>query len=473
MVQNQVLINLVGILLAFFHFGLSMPVEDHGNIISVSSERELEDAIGNAVPGDVIELADGVYAFSEDLNIKQKKGDEQKPITIRAKNRLKAEITGKCRIRIRDSEYVVLEGLRFTMSADLGGKGGAVNLEGCKHCRITSCHFELDESSASDGNQTWLTVDAEGSGYNRIDHNLFQNKVKEGHYIFVTGDGDYMSQHDLIDHNHFRDRAWGNDENGYETIRGGESKVGNRDGGMFLTVSDNLFERCDGEDEMVSFKCGDCAFLRNTVIDCNGSVVLRTGNRSVVAGNFFLETDEEKPFPDHRCGGVRFYGSDHKIHNNYFENLNGYGMLAPLNIMHGAPAGSGACGGADCLPAIRCEVAHNTWVNCRELRIGYDSDKRPLPPSDCVFANNIVYGSNDKGKLLHLFEVEGIKFSENIIYPTESTRTGIEHENLESNEFRIVDPALNDEYGAKPIPFLTPEDVGPYARDCPENETNR
>ena len=479
--------------------------------VLVSSEKQLKEAIKNAGPGSVIAVADGIYALSSDLEVKRKKGTAEKPITIRAKNRLEAEITGNRRVKIQESEYVVLEGFKFTMKADATGKSGAVNLKACKNCRVTRNHFELDESSTGNNNQTWLTIDGEGSRYNRIDHNLFQNKVKEGHYVFVNGDGYDMSQHDLIDHNHFKDRAYGGGKNEYETIRGGQSKVGNKDGGMFLTISDNLFERCDGEDEMISFKCGDCYFLRNTVVDCNGSVVLRAGSRGTVAGNFFINTYESPPYREYQAGGVRFYGADHRIYNNYFENLNGMGMLAPLNIMHGAEAGSGACGGADCLPSARCEVVHNTWVNCRELRIGYDSSERPLPPDDCTFANNIIYGNHGKRPLLKLFEADGITFSGNIIYPTGDAKTGVEGVGFKSNEFRIIDPKLvkpnrmyclsdasspavdadwktftyvdkdiegqnrdnkpdvgADEYSEKPICFvrpLTPKDVGPLARE--------
>ncbi len=412
----------------------------------VNSLKELREAIKETKPGQVILVADGVYDLDKNLEFKRMKGTEEKPVTVRAENLLKAEFKGPYVVKIRDSEHFVLEGFRFSLKADAGGKNGALSVGGVRHCRITRNHFELDETATGDDNQTWVTVNGFNSGHNRIDHNRFFNKTKKGHYIFISGEGDYVSQHDLIDHNHFMNRAYGNDENEYETIRGGESHIGNRDGGAHLIIRNNLFERCDGEDEIISFKVGDCSFLENTVINSHGSVVFRCGNRGVFAGNFFFNTYEERPFKNYRSGGVRFYGSNHRAYNNYFEGLDGTSAKAPLNLMHGAPAGSGALGGADGLPSTDCEIVHNTWVNCAKLQIGYESDKRPLKPERCTFANNIICETQDDA-LMELYEAGGVRFSGNVIFATHGKETGIENLTFCEQEFKVADPKLKPNNG--------------------------
>ncbi len=45
-------------------------------------------------------------------------------------------------------------------------------------------------------------------------------------------------------------------------------------------------------------------------------LTLRNTRRCLVEGNFFLDTEHE-----HKTEGVRLFGADHRIVNNYFEGL--------------------------------------------------------------------------------------------------------------------------------------------------------
>ncbi|QDS99967.1 polysaccharide lyase 6 family protein [Adhaeretor mobilis] len=409
--------------------------------VVVNSIDELREAIKETSPGSVIELADGVYDLQRDLELKRQIGTSAAPITIRAQHLLKAEFSGNHIVKLRDSEYLVLEGFRFTLKADVHGKGGALSVRNCHHCRITRNDFELAEQDTGDKNQTWLTLDGLKSGHNLIDRNRFSNKKKPGHFIFVTGEDEYVSQQDIIERNHFANRAYGNDSNGFETIRVGESRIGNAGGKSSTTIRDNLFEKCQGEDEMISFKVGGGSFTGNTILNCHGSVVFRNGNDGVFANNMILNTYAKRPFEAYRSGGIRFYGSGHRVFNNYFEGLDGTSMKAPLALMHGAPAGSGSLGVADGLPAVDCQVVHNTWVRCAQLRIGMSSKKRPLKPQDCIFSNNLVSETNDD-RLLELYEAEGVQFRGNILHATNGKETGVEGM-TDKQAFQIADPKLN------------------------------
>ena len=414
--------------------------------VVVATLDELRETIKRAKPGWVIEIPAGKFTLKRDLELKRLQGTPDTPITIRAQQPLQTEFSGDHIIKIRDSQHFVLEGFRFTLKSDVHGKSGALSVRNCHHCRITGNDFQLDETGTDDKNQTWLTIDGESSGHHRVDHNRFASKTKKGHYLFITGEDDFVSQHDVIQGNHFVDRGYGNDQNEYETIRVGESNIGNVDGKSHTKIIGNLFQRCQGEDEIVSLKVGGCLFLDNTVINCHGSVVFRDGSDGVCAGNFFLNTYTDHPFAAFRAGGVRFYGSGHRVYNNYFEGLDGTSLKAPLAIMHGAPAGSGALGVADGLPATDCVVVHNTWVRCSQLRLGHASKKRPLPPQNCEFSNNIVFETKDS-QLLQLYEADGIRCRNNLLLANRSKETGIEKMNVQNNEFMVVDPKLKKQEG--------------------------
>ena len=488
------------------------PARTASECVSVKSVGELRAALDCAVPGDVIEVADGTYTLSSDLTIRRS-GTEQAPLRVRAKTLGRAEITGMGEVLFDHVDWVVMEGFKFTHCARYRGwPWGNITMQDCHHVRFTRNHLRLNESRAASpkGVQQWVCITGPTSHHNRIDHNIFERKTLGGDFISVTGDaygGKCMSQHDLIDHNHFRDFRYGDGANMLETLRAGSNDDYHSE--AYLTVADNLFERCNGEGEMMSFKCSRAYVLRNTIIDCNGLICLRSGDDSVVAGNFVIQTDAANP--KLRYGGVRFYGKGHKVHNNYFENLNGTGFAAPLNLMPGQPW-SKMPRGAPVPPAVDCEVVFNTWVDCHSLRVGYNSSTRPVPPKNCTFANNIICGHRQRHPLLRVFEAEGITFSGNIISPTEGVATGVP-DGLGQEQFRIVNPQLvrsrglwrvsgtsspavdaaggvhsgvtidmdgqprdgkpdvgADELSAEPIRsgLLTPKDVGPDAIDPPQ-----
>src|SRR5256885_1452512 len=97
-------------------------------------------------------------------------------------------------------------------------------------------------------------------------------------------------------------------KNGGEPIRVGYSFQS-----MFsskTTVEKNLFERCDGELEIISNKSCDNVYRNNTFLQCAGFFTLRHGNRCTVDGNYFLGKGKKG------SGGVRIIGEDHAVTNN-------------------------------------------------------------------------------------------------------------------------------------------------------------
>ena len=57
-----------------------------------------------------------------------------------------------------------------------------------------------------------------------------------------------------------------------------------------VNVSNNLFEKCNGEVEIISSKSNFNEFRNNIFYESEGSLVMRHGNYCIIDGNFFIGT---------------------------------------------------------------------------------------------------------------------------------------------------------------------------------------
>ncbi len=355
-------------------------------------------------------LADGAYEIGE---LTGKHGTEEEPITVVAANRGEAEIN-EGQLEIEDSSYVTIEGLTWTNSDTL-------KITSSNNVRLTQNHFRLTEEESL----KWVLIGGADSHHNRIDHNLFEDKHELGNFITIDGSETQQSQHDRIDHNHFRNigpRA----ENEMEAIRVGWSEISESDG--HTVIEHNLFEECDGDPEIISVKSNENTVRYNTFRASQGTVTQRHGNGGEFYGNFFF--GEGKP----GTGGIRVYGQDHTIYNNYFEGLTGSGYDAALQLDGGDVDTSGAL--SEHFRVYRATVVNNTFVdNVSNIEIGANYD---LAPVDSVIADNVVVGS--EGKLFNeLMTPENMTYSGNIAWPTGSATVGVTEP---SSAIRSVDPGL-------------------------------
>src|SRR3982751_6785783 len=105
--------------------------------VTVTSLAELQTAINKAKPGDVIQLADGVYDASDDIVVTTV-GTLSKPITIKAVHVLAAEITGKGGFSLQSpAAYIVIRDFKFTHAASRAKTG-----VGTSSCQWTNNLFE-------------------------------------------------------------------------------------------------------------------------------------------------------------------------------------------------------------------------------------------------------------------------------------------------------------------------------------------
>jgi poly(beta-D-mannuronate) lyase len=345
-----------------------------GQIVNVTNQTELQNALNNAVAGDQIILADGNYSA---FKVRRKYGTAAAPIVVRALNP-RGAVFNAGQLELQNTVHLTFEGFRWTLST-------SIKLRGTEFNRLTHNSFELGETGLTD--LDWVSVGAAGSHHNRIDHNDFKNKVTLGNYITLTGENAQVTQYDLIDHNYFFNLGPRVD-NEKETIRVGDSSVSQSSG--FTVIEYNLFEQCDGDPEIVSLKTNDNIVRYNTFRRSKGGLTARQGNRGLLYGNFFLGENVEG------TGGIRAYGNDHKIFNNYFEGLTGTANYAPIAITNGDADGA-ELPGADQSKHYRPQritVANNTLVgNTSNIEIGGSYN---LPPRDITLADNLIVGSTNE-----------------------------------------------------------------------------
>jgi hypothetical protein len=383
---------------------------DGGRTIHVQTSAELTAALNAAVAGDRIILASGSYSMSK---VTGRHGTQEAPIVMEAVEPGGAVITGG-QLELLDSSHITITGLSWRNSNTL-------KIDGSHHVRLTRNHFRL----AEEGSLKWVIIQGEGSHDNRIDHNLFEDKHELGNFITIDGSATQQSQYDLIDHNHFRNigpRA----QNEMEAIRIGWSQISESSG--YTVLEHNLFENADGDPEIVSVKSSDNIVRYNTFRTSQGVLSARHGDRNRFEGNFFL--GEGKP----GTGGIRLYGSDHVVVNNYFEGLTGTGYDAALQIDGGDVDTSGAL--SSHWRVYRATVAFNTFVNnTSTIEIGTNY---PLPPVDTVVAYNVMTGT--QGPLIsENRDPVDMTYLGNIAHPTGSATVGI---TAGPDEVRVVDPQL-------------------------------
>src|SRR5689334_13244843 len=127
--------------------------------VSVASMQALSSALAQAVPGDHVMVASGVYT-SGTITI-SRSGTAAAPITVSAASVGQTTISGSAKLLLAGASHVVVQGFVFESSAGLDVPVGATAN------RITRNTFQGNKSGA------YLNVAADNT---EVDHNTFQNK---------------------------------------------------------------------------------------------------------------------------------------------------------------------------------------------------------------------------------------------------------------------------------------------------------
>ena len=417
---------------------------------------EFREAVWHAQPGDSITMANGIW-HDVDLvfDADGAKGDS---ITVRAETPGEVILTGKSNLRI-GGQYLKVEGLWFHRGAlDRGHVIAFRTNRAARHSRITNC--AVTEFNPDNWLLQYKWVSLYGT-HNRVDHCYFAGKTHDGATLVVWLEdppADEPNYH-RIDHNHFGYRPELG-KNGGETIRIGTSSRSMQD--SYTVVEHNLFERTNGEHEIISNKSGHNTYQHNTFLEAQGALTLRHGNHATIRENWFLGGG--KP----GTGGVRVIGEDHLVTHNYFSELEGDSSRASLSVMNGIPNSPLN----RYFQVKRPTITQNTFVGTRvSILFGLGADgEKTLLPEDVLFGQNVILTESDKSVVTAYVSSDEITWSENVFYGTQlgiQSPHGIRWENPElisgPHGMRYPSPeGPASGKGASPTyPPLSPSDVGP------------
>ncbi|MEV8371572.1 polysaccharide lyase 6 family protein [Kribbella sp. NPDC056861] len=373
----------------------------------VTSIAQLQSAINSATAGTTITLANGTYAVSSAITVSGRNGTSSAPITIQAETRGGVTLTGSQSFVMSNSSYITVSGFVFqqTSSFDLPSS--------CTRIRITRNDFQLGSAASH-----WLVVRGDDV---KVDRNVFHDKSTIGCYLVIDGPSStVMAKRTYILRNHFRDHSFSG-SNGGEPIRLGVSSRALDTAGA--TVEYNLFERADGDPEGISVKSSGNTIRYNTIRDSLGGIVLRHGNNNRVEGNHLLAGSN----------GIRIYGNDHLIVNNYLGDLGSAGIVLGSGTVrdHTSDESAESRKGNDA--PDRVTIVLNTLRNNAEGVVG--ESQRTLAPLACRISDNLLVGSS--GSLVDMPYLGGITWSGNILWGSASNG------NIPSGGFTRADPKLS------------------------------
>ena len=338
---------------------------------------EVAAALEAARPGDVISIVDGQWS---DLRLQWRAPGF--PMTVRALHPGRVRVGGNSSLRICGDSLTV-EGLDFVNASPAKG-GGVVEFrlgqDVANACRLTDCVIDSCNPSRRDLASSYIVLHGRG---NRVDHCSLTGKLNLGVTLLVNlNDARSLDNNHLIDHNYFGHRpVYGS--NGAETMRIGTSQQAYES--SRTRVEHNLFDRCNGEVEVISVKSSDNTVSDNIFLECEGVVALRHGKRNRVTANRFIGNGKRN------TGGIRVVDSDHEISGNTLEGLAGGRFFSALALMNSVP---------NSLPNryVRvCDVtvSDNTFADCSNIEFGTGRDmERTEAPARCLFSGNQVYTEN-------------------------------------------------------------------------------
>ncbi len=407
--------------------------------VEVGNAHDFNEAAKKVVAGDTIILSNGIWNDSR-LFVKQGKGSAEAPIVVMAESKGGVILMGNSSLSI-SGDYVNVSGLVFTGETPGIENKYVIETKTSKqdyanNCIISDCVVD----SFNPRNKTVQTTYVSVWGKNNIIENCYlAGKTCKGPTMIVWPNDDRSQQnYHHIRRNYFGKRpSYG--ANGGETLRVGSSNVSKSNSNTI--IEENLFERCDGEVEIISIKSCENQIINNTFYECQGGMTLRHGDRNIVTGNFFNGNEV------HNTGGVRIINEGHTVSNNLFYKLRGTNFYCSLAIMNGVP-GTLINGYHK---VVDVDVTHNTFVECGsyfELCVGKGDRDRDDKPENVDISKNMIYGVNMKNLISEHDKDHGVKFSDNAIFNSKGAMKGSVTKSVEFEQSKSgVNIPVYQDYG--------------------------
>ena len=357
------------------------------------------------VAGEEVVLADGTYT---DCYIGfEGEGEPGKPLVLRAETPGGVTLDS-CAIYMAGS-YLVLSGFRFTGEMVYTPIAMGYTDGPCDHCAVRDVEIDTVLPSAPTSRPY---VQVYGTG-NEVSDSTFLGKANTSAVITVDRPDPSQPLSARIYRNHFADRtntvANDGETNGFEVIRAGYSMDYFYPG--YVIIEGNLFERCDGEDEIISLKSGHNSVRFNTFLDNAGQITVRDGFGNVVEGNYIL--GEKKP----NSSGVRVSGASTLVVGNHIQDLapGGSRWRYPLALATGSDDPY-----ENYTTTFESVLLYNRVISPDygfALDTGEDYPPTFYPPRDNLYAANLLYTGGAGTTLGYSFEesLTGNSISDNIV----------------------------------------------------------
>lgn len=267
-------------------------------------------------PGDTIYLMDSQWENSQ-ITLKGT-GTADKPIVFRVADPKKTSFSKNSNLTI-DGKWIVADGFVF--------KDGFSTEKDVITFSKKSSHCTLKNTTVLDYNPGNKEVDYKWVSlygtHNTVANCEFSGKTHSGTTLVVWLDEN--PNHHIITRNYFGHRPELG-TNGGETIRIGTSHWSMHTSNTIVT--NNIFDNCDGEIEIISVKSCHNTIEDNLFYECSGTLTLRHGNDNIIRNNFFIGNEKAN------SGGIRVIGERHLVEGNYLYKLTGKSLRASLSIMN-------------------------------------------------------------------------------------------------------------------------------------------
>lgn len=317
----------------------------NASVIRVSSIPDLQSAINNASPGDMIILANGTY-LNATLTISASN------ITVKAAAPGGVYLNGPQFIDITGN-FVTFSGFQFT-SGDIGD-AYVIDIYG-SHNLVTQLNFSGYSA------KKYISIHAP-SQHNEITYCNFENKpvtAPIGNLIHIDPDTLIPGYH-KIRYCSFKNMPGAGGDNGNECIR-----ISN--GATSTYISRTIVEFCYftntglGDSEAISVKCRENVLRYNTFTNNqNAMMVFRNGDNNAAYGNYFIG-----------AGGIRVKEANNiYCYNNYFERAGVSGTMGAVKYDYISPN------------LKNINFLYNTFVDCGDINLGGTG------PTNNTWANNI------------------------------------------------------------------------------------
>ncbi len=221
---------------------------------------------------------------------------------------------------------------------------------------------------------------------NTVANSVFADMKHYGQMLSASELPDGQLQRLHILNNRFVGRPHLDEQNGYEVIQIGWS--GEKARSAASLIEGNIFERCDGEAELITLKASDIVVRRNQFIASQGAVCVRAGNRVLIRGNCFDGRNRA------RTGGVRLQGWGHVVMDNVFRRLRKPGTYYRWAVSLMAASCENYGDGGDVAGYGRAKdilIAYNRFDACdTRIAVGiYPSPNYPLLPRNIRVIGNV------------------------------------------------------------------------------------